>query len=775
MFNQRRTTHIALAVLLGLAGLGALNGCDQSAGTSVLTAPGSEAGFTSQWDEIQVVGDFNGFNDQVPSMTLTPEGVWIDTLTVQDGCYLMKLRTDGDWDETLDIGRCSGTETDCESMVPGDGAVLSLDVCEVGGEGTAIGQLEFTETGSYEFAFDERVSTLSVSRSVSGSIAGTVEFDGLVARGEELPEATISAFPAGGDVAAAVATSSPVTGAYLIEGLPPGTYDLAILAPGYQEETVDGVVVTAFETTAVDPVTLEEGCSSAFTVIRIVGDFTGWDTAAESMTQIENCVWVDTLTINPPAPADSCTFIKFRTGEDWGENDYANCAIEDNTCGTEFTGEICQGDGTDPPALGRITFALGATYEFRLNERTLTYEIRRLDVDGGDITGTLTFADDPSPRPAATIEVRQAGTTNVVASTTSSTTDGTFSVFAPVGTYDVYINESAYEAVTVASVAVASEQTVDLGAIEMQPSTPGSVTGVVAFEDSPAPPLPAVIVTLADSEGPVATQTPDPDTGVFSFAGVLAGDYEISVSDTANVYEDSAPQAIAVAPGVATDVGTITLQRLPRGSISGTVAFSDNPTMLPTANIRVLVAGTSTVAALTTSAPGTGAFSVSGLLAGSYDLVILAEGYLDGASNGVTVTDQNDTSVGTITLSRECSSSLQVVGDFNNWDSDAPLMTVSGTDPCLWSITIPVEAGCHRLKFRTNGDWDTTRDWGGCSGPPTSCAFTIASNTGALIDRVCKGDGLKAAFGEIEFVESGMYLFQVDEEAGTFAIFGVGP
>ena len=76
-------------------------------------------------------------------MSLDEDGVWADTLTIQAGCYLFKIRTDNDWDETADLGRCSGSEDTCQVLVPTDGSAVSEPVCEATGEGTALGQLEF--------------------------------------------------------------------------------------------------------------------------------------------------------------------------------------------------------------------------------------------------------------------------------------------------------------------------------------------------------------------------------------------------------------------------------------------------------------------------------------------------------------------------------------------------------------------------------------------------------------------------------------------------------
>jgi len=91
-----------------------------------------------------------------------------------------------------------------------------------------------------------------------------------------------------------------------------------------------------------------------------------------------------------------------------------------------------------------------------------------------------------------------------------------------------------------------------------------------------------------------------------------------------------------------------------------------------------------------------------------------------------------------------------------------------------WSIVIQVPAGCHKLKFRTDGDWDTTPDWGRCSGTVGDCQIQFQGNV--LLERTCRdGVGLEAAIGEVEFPNTGNYRFQLDEEAGQFFVLFLGP
>ncbi len=664
----------SLAALLLLAVLAvAAMSCNENTPDPLLTATGGGgASFVSQYTRLQVVGGFNGFSATAPFMSQPEPGMWKDTLTVQTGCYFIKMRTENDWDETPDFGRCTGSEDSCQSPVPEDGAPLDLDVCAVTGQGTAIGQLEFAVTGSYEFVFDEPAVQIHVRRlSDVGNIAGTLSFEG-----GGFPAATVSVYTAGTTDLVTTVTSSTVDGTFLVEALSPGTYDVTAFANGFMEARVDGVVVTAFDTADVGTIDLMMGCTSQYTQIQLVGDFNGFSDAVESMTEVSPCVWADTLTIT--TPANGCAFLKFRTGGAWG-SDYGGCSPEDPTCpGTgSLTGSVCVGVPGSEPAIGKIQFDIGGTYEFLLDEGAMTYAIRKLGaVETGSVSGAVEFAGSPSPRPIATVSVLTAGTGTVVGTAQSDSTDGTFTV-----------------------------------------------------------------------------------------AGVLAGDYDVRF--TATGFVDSLVTDVTVTPPADTPLGTVTLRAVPKGAIWGVVNFADSPAPRPAALVVVYNGGTNVVARSTNSSTADGSFVAGDLVAGTYDLEVRATDYVTQRLDGVTVAPPDTVNAGSFTMPRDCAVTVQVVGDFNGWAANAPFM--SQTDVCLYADTLFVPAGVTRIKFRTDGDWDATPDWGCCAAP--SCAYPVS---GLQIGPACPGVGLGDAL-ELDFATEGTYLFQLDQDAGQFFVGYLGP
>ena len=681
-----RSTMARVGALVALATLLLVSvSCEQNSRGSFLTPTGGAGqAFTSRFSFLQVVGDFNNWNAGIPSMEVDDQGVWRDTLTVQPGCYLMKIRTENDWDESPDFGRCDGTEEDCQILVPEDGTEAGTDVCEVSGEGTALGQFEFLEAGSYEFAYREPEERMTIRRLTEvGAISGTVAF---ASRGG-VPVATVSVLTAGSDDVVTQVSSSDTDGTFEAAGLSSGTYDVLIQAAGYVEERVTGVEVAVFETTDIGTVTLSVGCTSLYSAVQVVGDFNGFSDAVPSMTEISECVWADTLNITA-----GCYFMKFRTNDDWDDTpDFGRCSGSEGTCqiavpgdGSALVDTACTATGSGT-AIGEVEFPATGQYEFRFHEASGEFTIQALGGPApiGSMSGSVEFSDMPGTLPVATIRVFPAGGSTAVDSTTSDPADGTWSVAdLTAGDYDVQFTATNY-----------------------------------------------LVTTLAD----------------------------VTVTAQAN-----------------TDVAPVTLTRNPVGSISGTVAFSDSPSPRPVATVRVFEAGTTNQAGAGASSSVDGTFTIGNLSAGTYDVTVTRDGYTDGGATGVTVTALSNTNLGTITLDLECSTQMQIVGDFNGWDSSAPFMSPDGA--CAWADTISVADGCYRMKLRTNDDWETTPDWGRCSTDPIEDCQYLVPNTGAPnILQMCKGGGLKDAFGEVQFEGGGTYEVRFNEESGLIFLRRIGP
>lgn len=326
---------------------------------------------------IHILGAFNGWDETLwqtdPGMTQVGNCEWRDTLSIfpyyvpLPGGFFpeFKFTTDRDYDATPDYVLCFERLDEY--------ANLSGPVCLMSG-GPNLFLPAVYSAGRYEIVLDEDSLRFhgALLEEFTARIGGTLFFEG---NPSPRPAATVSVYGAGDDLLLARATSSTSNGTFFVEDLDGGTYDLRIAAPGFLDEALTSIAVLDGEVVIVEPDTLAEGCTSAFNVIRVVGDFNGWNTSIPSMTQVSPCVWADTLSV---PESGLCTYLKFRTAEDWGANDYGGCEPENPTCPgvIPLSGSLCPGSGgSEPPALGKIQFPAAGDYVFRLDERTRTYTI----------------------------------------------------------------------------------------------------------------------------------------------------------------------------------------------------------------------------------------------------------------------------------------------------------------------------------------------------------------------------------------------------------------
>jgi hypothetical protein len=217
------------------------------------------------------------------------------------------------------------------------------------------------------------------------------------------------------------------------------------------------------------------------------------------------------------------------------------------------------------------------------------------------------------------------------------------------------------------------------------------------------------------------------------------------------------------APGFA-----VQLARAYTASVSGTVvagsAFGAGTMAIPNVTVAIVRPGGSAVVSDAPADPTTGAFAVTELDAGTYDLIAAAPGYQATLVPNVTVSEGGTTDVGTVTLVPGCTSvwsAIQVVGDFNAWNTGVPSMSRNG---CVWEDTLLVAAGCHYMKFRTDLTWGD--DYGTCTAQDPTCTVPL-SGTACIVN----GEN---ALGRISFPATDEYRFAIDEATGQYAIQALG-
>ncbi len=750
------------------------------------------AGCESEYEIVEVLGDFNEWTP-LGQMTEVEACLWEDTLTVvtaEGGSrFFFKFRTGGDWGLSDDFAHC-GAETDT--------LTLSGDVCLGGGDAPAF-PVVFPTTGDYRFQVNEAALTYEITllgKVELGGLSGTVSFAG---DPDPLPTATVRVLRAGTGEGVATGTTD-ASGAFLIESIPVGTYDVSVEAFGFVDQLVTGQSVTAEEITDIGNVSLElsKTCEPISEIVQVVGEFNNWDTTADPMTRLGDCMFIDTVQV-AVATGGATRFMKFRTGDSWGTpSDFGSCTSEADTL---FGGEaVCPAN--DGPAM-RVYFPETGEYEFTLNEENRTFAIRLLSsVELGTVSGSVSFSDDPDPNPAATIELKDES--GSVVHSTLSNSEGDFvieNVFG--GTYDLEIRAFGYESLVVEDVVVVEGEETAVGSlslVRLEVCEPVSdivqVLGDFNNWNVDADPMTqlesclfvdTVTVSIGTGGGThfmklrtgAAWGTP-PDYGsctseadtLFTSGPVCSandgpalrvwfpnpGDYEFRFNEE--------EQTLTITP--------VSLQ-LP-GSVAGMVAWSDSPGTPPVTTVRAFVDGTTRQEGQSV-AGSDGSYLIEDLPAGVYDIEASAPGYETSRFEDVTVNAEETATAGLITLQKliECtpSSAVEIVGNFNNYPPEGQGPHMSHLGNCVWADTLTIQAselGNQTLSFNFRLDdvlkTDTQR--GSCD------SKTLTLEAGGVVT---------APFCDWRFVNwinvvlpgDGDYIFTFDEAAESFTITEASP
>jgi len=478
----------------------ALSGYDESCVTSFST--------------MHLLGTFNAWNTELwtttPGMTYLGGCVWTEEVAFESGEIQWKFVSDAGWNDndyvtageeglqgSVQLGG-GGEETNLVAQIPetGDYHVLLFEgttppsyLIGAGADApvvrsnVATGAFSIANlpAGTYEIIIraegylDAHVAQVVLDGkqgrdlgtidvvSATGAILGRVAF---ADSPSPLPTATVQIYQAGGTTVVRT-DSTDALGDFAIRGLSTGSYDVRISAEGYEDETVAGVDFVNGEDSDLGTITLSPGCSSAYSFIEVLGEFNGWSPTGR-MTQVEACLWQDTLTV--AVTGDSADLrMKFRTDGVWDTPpDFGTCtsqsdvlplvggAVEDTVC-------LVTGEGT---AL-TVRFYETGDYEFRLDEQHRTFRIALLEeVLLGTIAGTVAYADSPADPPAATIKVYPDGSSEIAAQT-SAASGGAFSVSVAAGIYDLTVEASGYDTEGVENVTVVGNETTNVGTVEL--------------------------------------------------------------------------------------------------------------------------------------------------------------------------------------------------------------------------------------------------------------------------------------------------------------------
>lgn len=738
----------------------------------------STPGCRSDYDKIQVAGDLNpdlyGSFDltRAPEMTLNAQCVWEATLEgVTAGNHYFKFVTDGAFDNPPDFG---GDEV-CTSDLAGSVSLVS-------GQGTAL-CVTFAEAGDYVFQLDEKARSYNITKSGAGTPRGKLK--GRIHFADDpspLPEARVQLLKAGTTLAV---DELDVTQAFSFSGVPVGDYDIRISAAGYQTTTVTGTV-TANLTTDVGTVNLLVGYTSAFNKVEVIGDFptVNWTPElAPDMVQDPPGVWK--AVVNGVTAGNH--YFKFRTNDNWESPDPDYGTPTDETCRPELTGGVAL--ITSSGSALCVTFPEAANYRFTLDERALTYTIEKVVISQpATIYGTVAFNGAPPAGGKAYVQLLQ-GTTPV----TSDSTVGAFEFGGlAAGTYDIKVSARGYVTQTLSGQTVAAGQSKNVGTITLQPGFSSAFSTIAVIGDFPGidwtPERAAVMTQASPGVWKVTVQgvtggnhymkfrtnnnweTPDPDYGSASDETCrpnLSGPTALSAAALCLTFPTGTAAYEFTLDEINLTYAIVRQGQAGQGSITGTVSFGGiSQAPWPTALVRLQAQGGSTDLGTAQTDPTTRAFSFSQLDAGSYKIIVSANCFIPVTMENVTVTNAA-VEVGNVPLNLQGSAfnRIQVAGTFNAFDLQAA-GDMTPLANCVWVDTITVldVANPVEFKFVTNGDYDTTPDYGvaGDQVDPASgpCGLGAGGSGGNI---------------RVALPEPGQYRFELDEIYSRYTVTYVAP
>ncbi|MBW3113649.1 carboxypeptidase regulatory-like domain-containing protein [Bacillus sp. MCCB 382] len=233
----------------------------------------------------------------------------------------------------------------------------------------------------------------------------------------------------------------------------------------------------------------------------------------------------------------------------------------------------------------------------------------------------------------ATVQLLNNSGTLVATTTTNVAGNYSFANVTP-GLYNITVIASGFQSQTKSVMTEPNQASVVNFTLV---ANPGSISGMVRNSTNNAA-IPLATVELLDSNGVPITSTSANGSGQYSFNNLAPGNYQ--VRSFATNFSTTAVASTVTAGN--TTITNIFLEPNP-GSIQGTVR--DSETMLVISGASVQAVNSQNIVVASTTTNGSGQYSFSSLLPGSYSLIFTANGYgsqtLGGVvtSNAITTVD----------------------------------------------------------------------------------------------------------------------------------------
>ncbi|MCF6137925.1 carboxypeptidase regulatory-like domain-containing protein [Pseudalkalibacillus berkeleyi] len=408
-------------------------------------------------------------------------------------------------------------------------------------------------------------------------------------------------------------TITGMNGDYTANNIPPGTVNISAVAEDFGANAVTAVVGPNETTTA--NIGLTES----------LGFLTGYITDINTGNAISGAV----LLID--------------------KNGAQIATITSNGSGQFLTQGLSPGDYTAVVAADNYT---SRTASFTILPNKTTTLSFALSPEPGIVQGRITNFNTGDPIIGATIAVRSLSPSGPIVATTITGANGEYNVatLAP-GTYTIVASANRFGAAEATTIVESNQtETVD---VKLVPN-PGAIEGTISNSNTGTP-LSGILVEIFNVDGILVFSTNTDANGFYQFTGLPPLQFRVVTSNPEFQTEE-------VGVLVVSDETTIVnfgLEPNP-GSISGTITDAETATRLVGAEVLVFSAQ-DIVPIARALTDGLGQYTITGLVPGTYTIVVNAVGYTEN-STGSTVLANETTTTNLSLISESAGVSGTVLG-----------------------------------------------------------------------------------------------------------------
>jgi HAMP domain-containing protein len=575
--------------------------------------------------------------------------------------------------------------------------------------------------------------------------------------GADLANICVYLYPVGTSTAASYATCSMANGSYELDGVTPGSYDVAFADPAdaYVTQWYNGTSGGAATQSGASAVSLSAGVASTGINAAMSqvgqGNVTGTVTASSGGPLANICVYLYPMGTSTAASYATCTLANGTYEITGVASGYYDIAFADPS-GSYVTQWY---NGTTG---GAATQSGAGNYYVPSGNGTLSgINAAMSQVAQGNVTGTVT-ASGGGALANICVYLYPVGDSSSASAASCSLANGTYEITGVAsGSYDVafadpsgayatqWYTGSAGGAMSQSGAVAVSVPTGGhtLSAINaaMSQVAQGNITGTVtdAISHTDLANICAYLYPVGNSTAAVAASC-SLANGTYEITGVASGSYDVAFADPSGAYvtqwynstsTGASAQSGAVAVSVPTGGGTLSainaaMTQVAQGNITGTVTDAISHTDLANICAYLYPVGNSSAASYATCTLTNGTYEITGVSAGFYDVAFTdpsgayvsqwyngtsAGAATQSAASAVSIVGGNQTTSG-INAAMSMVQEGNIIGTVTAASGGAPLANICvyvyavGNSSAASYATCTLTNGTYEITGMTPGSYD---------------------------------------------------------------------